>query len=102
MTNVLNRLTNQLIVDAHVPDYVPDVNNNNTPWIIDPDLVQVQYTDSKYWVVEANNSVRSMSPQEIDTNPIFVAEAQQVQIAEIEAICSAVHHWTANNIGRKS
>ncbi len=77
MATVLHKTTKQLLKSVHTPNY-PSSN-----WIHSPDLSSVTGVDSKYWVIENDDSVREMTVTEKDTAEL--ANVKAAKIVEIDA-----------------
>ena len=93
--NVLNKVTKEYISNVLIQEYVPHYpdNDNDTNWLVNPDVRDVIGIDTSLWVIELDTNghlvrVRRMTPQEMDTNPTLVAQAKLLQTAVIDNACS--------------
>jgi hypothetical protein len=74
MGAVLNRSTMQYIEFVNTPDYDP------TTWVINPDLSPVTGIDSKFWVINSDDTIREMTSDEEDTAYLASAITSQCNL----------------------
>lgn len=89
--NVLNKVTKEYISNVILEEFIPDLMNNTTDWLINPDVTNVIGLDTSLWQIDldTNNNlvrVRRMTKQELDTyQPLL----QQVKVLQKEFIDNA-------------
>lgn len=88
--NVLNKVTMEYITDVNIETYVPNPKNNNTVWVINPNVSGVIGSPTSLWTIDVDTNgnfirVRLMTPQEMDINPALVAQAKATQLALLQA-----------------
>ena len=91
--NILNKVTKEYISEVNLTNYIPDVNNNTTNWLINPNVMNVIGTDSSLWQIDLDTNgnlicVRRMTTEELDVCPLLVASAKQDQIDLINQACT--------------
>lgn len=87
--SVLNKITKQYIPNVVIETYVPNPRNNNTDWIINPNVTNVIGLPTSQWVIVLDTNgnfirVRPMTAEELDTDPALVAQARTAQLALLQ------------------
>lgn len=91
--NVLNKVTKEYISNVILEEFIPDLMNNTTDWLINPDVTNVIGLDTSLWQIDldTNNNlvrVRRMTKQELDTYQPLLQEAKVLQKEFIDNACT--------------